>query len=95
MSFPVIDLLRVLQGIIAVLGIVTIYFASKSYRKTKSGSMLFLALGFLFVTVGAIFAGILYEFLIPNDLLSADVASAGCEVIGFALIVYSIVGTRD
>ena len=92
---PVIDILRVLQGIIAVLGVVVIYFAGKSFRKTKSGAMLFLALGFLFVTIGAVTAGVLYEFLLPGNLESADVASAACEVVGFALIVYSIVGTKD
>ena len=74
---------------------VIIYFATKSYRKTKSGAMLFLAFGFLFVTVGAIAAGLLFEFLLPGNLESADVVSAACEVIGFTLIVYSIVGTRD
>jgi len=94
-DFPVIDLLRILQALIVILGVVIIYFASKSFRKTKSAAMLYLALGFVFVTVGAVVAGILFEFVLPNDLQAADAVSAGCEVIGFALIVYSIVGTRD
>jgi hypothetical protein len=94
-DFPVIDLLRVLQALIVILGVVVVYFAGKSFRKTKSGAMLFLALGFVFVTVGAVAAGILFEFLLPGDLLVADAVSAGSEAVGFALIVYSIVGTRD
>lgn len=94
-DFPVVDLLRALQALIVILGIVIVYFASKSFRKTKSGAMLFLGLGFVFVTVGAVAAGILFEFLLPGDLLAADAVSAVFEVVGFALIVYSIVGTRD
>jgi hypothetical protein len=94
-DFLVIDVLRVLQALIVILGVVIVYFASKSFRKTKSGAMLFLALGFVFVTVGAVAAGILFEFLLPGDLQAADAVSAVCEVVGFALIVYSIVGTRD
>ena len=94
-DLPAVDLLRVLQAVIVISGVVIIYFASKSFRKTKSGAMLFLALGFVFVTVGAVAAGILFEFLLPGNLQAADAVSAGFEVVGFALIVYSIVGTRD
>ena len=95
MDFPVIDLLRALQAVIVILGIVIVYFAGKSFRKTKSSAMLYLALGFVFVTIGAVVAGILFEFLLPGNLQAADSVSTACEVIGFALIVYSIIGTRD
>ena len=95
LDFPVIDLLRALQALIVILGVVIVSFASKSFRKTKSVAMLYLALGFVFVTVGAVAAGILFEFLLPGDLLVADAVSACSEVVGFALIVYSIVGTKD
>ena len=94
-GFPVLDALRLLQALIVILGFVIIYFASKSFRKTKSSAMLYLALGFLFVTIGAVAAGILFEFLLPGDLQVADAVSAASEVVGFALIVYSIVGTSD
>lgn len=94
MAFDSLDLLRVLQVTIVVLGIVILYFGTKSFRKTKSRSMLFLSIGFLFVTVGAVAAGLLFEFL-NFDIYTVDAVGAACEVIGFLLIVYSIVGTRD
>ncbi len=88
-----IDLLRSLQGAILVLGIIIIYFSTKGYRRTKSRAMLFLSLGFVFVTIGAAFAGFLFE-LLNYDLLSVETIVAGSEVVGFVLIVYSILGTK-
>jgi len=89
-----LDLLRIFQIAILILGIVVIYYSQKGYRKTKSKSLLYLAFGFLFVTVGAALAGLLFEFL-NYDLTLVETIEAGAEVIGFSLIVYSIVGSKD
>lgn len=89
-----IDYLRVFQAIIVVLGIVIVYFAVKGYRKTKSKSLLFLALGFLIVTVGAVAAGVLFE-LLNYDLVTVEAIQAATTVVGFLVIVYSIVGKKD
>lgn len=89
-----IDILRIFQVVIVILGLVVVYYASKGYRKTKSESLLFLAVGFVFVTIGAAAAGLLFEFLDYN-LATVETVVAGAEVIGFSLIVYSIVGKRD
>jgi hypothetical protein len=94
LSVPVLDILRALQITVLVLGLVVVYYASKGYRKTKSKSLLFLALGFVFVAVGAVLAGLFFEFL-NYDLASVGAIEAAAEVIGFSLIVYSIVGSRD
>jgi hypothetical protein len=89
-----LDFLRIFQVAIVLLGIVVVYYASKGYRKTKSKSLLFLALGFVFVTIGAVTAGLLFEFLSYN-LTVVETIEAGFEVVGFSLIVYSIIGTKD
>jgi hypothetical protein len=93
-SLVSIDVLRVLQGTIVILGLIIIYYAAKGYRKAKNKSLLFLAFGFLFVTIGAIVAGLIFEFLDPQDFLLVDEVEAVCEVVGFVLIVYSIVGVK-
>lgn len=90
----ILDLLSALQVTILALGLVIVYYASKGYRKTNSKSLLFLALGFVFVAVGAAAAGLLFEFL-HYGLDTVESIQAGAEVVGFALIVYSIVGSRD
>ncbi len=94
MSFPYIDLLRVFQGAIVILGTVIVYFSSKSYQRTKSKSMLLLALGFVFVTAGAVAAGILFE-LLNFDIVAVETVQAASQTVGFILIVYSILGTKD
>ena len=94
LAFGSIDYLRVFQAIIVVLGIVIVYFAVKGYGKTKSESLLFLALGFLIVTVGAVAAGVLFE-LLNYDLVTVEAIQAATTVVGFLVIVYSIVGKKD
>ena len=88
-----LELLTVAQVLILILGGVLVYYAAKSYRKMKSGAMLFLAIGFAFVTLGAAAAGVLYN-LNPN-LEVAQAVQASSQVAGFVAIVYSLKGTKD
>ena len=88
-----LELLTVAQVLILILGGVVVYYASKSYRKTKSGSMLFLAVGFGFVILGAAAAGVLYNLNIGLEV--AQAVQATCQVVGFFTIVYSLKGTKD
>jgi hypothetical protein len=89
-----LDILRVFQIAILILGAVVVYYSQKGYRKTRSKSLLFLALGFTFVTIGAALAGLFFEFF-NFDLTVVETIEAAAEVIGFSLIVYSIVGSKD
>ena len=88
-----IDLLRVAQGVVLVLGAIVVYYGLVSYRRTKNRAMLMLAIGFAFVTIGAVAGGIIYEVL-GGDLLTADLIQAVARVIGFLFIVYSIIGIK-
>ncbi len=92
-SIAPLDVLSALQIIIVILGLVIIYYAARGYKKTKSKSLLFLALGFLFVTIGAVAAGLLFTFL-NFQLVEVEAIQAANEVLGFLLIVYSIVGVK-
>ncbi len=89
-----VDLLRVFQTVIVVLGAIVVYFSAKSYRRAKSRSMLLLALGFVFVTAGAVVAGILFEIL-HFDVVLVETVQAASQTVGFILIVYSIIGVKD
>jgi len=92
-----LELLTIAQLLILVLGGIVVYYATKSYRKVKSSAMLFLAIGFGFVTLGAASAGLLYnlDFAGTSSLEVAIAAQAIFQVIGFFTIVYSLKGTRD
>ena len=88
-----LELLTVAQVLILILGGVLVYYAAKSYRKMKSGAMLFLAIGFAFVTFGAAAAGVLYN--LSTSLEVAQAVQATSQVAGFVVIVYSLKGTKD
>ena len=92
-----LELLTVAQVLILLLGGIVVYYATKSYRKLKSGAMLFLSIGFGFVTLGAAAAGVLYNLnLSGTSALEVAIAvQSFCQVVGFFSIVYSLKGTKD
>jgi hypothetical protein len=57
--------------------------------------MLFLAIGFAIVTVGALTAGVLYQFVTVGDLTAVEAVQAVSQAIGFFIIVYSLIGTKE
>jgi hypothetical protein len=89
-----INLLQVAQVLILIFGGVVIFYASKGYGRTRSKSMLFLAIGFAFVVLGAGLAGILFE-LLNFDLTTVETIQASSQAIGFFIVVYSLAGTKD
>lgn len=89
-----IDILRVAQALILLFGGIVIYYASKGYRKRKSSSLLLLAIGFAFVTIGAVLAGILFE-LMNVDLPTVEAIQALAQAAGFFIIVYSLTAAKD
>ena len=81
--------LDVAQGFILIFGGVVVFFAVRAYRRTKSQAMLLLAIGFSFVTAGAVVAGILFNF-ITADLSTVETIQATSQAVGFLIIVYSL-----
>ena len=72
----------------------TMYQNPKETLPSHEIAVLFLAVGFVFVAIGAAVAGLLFEYL-HYELTAVATIEAGAEVIGFFLIVYSIVRSRD
>ena len=90
----IFDFLRATQLLILLFGGVVIFYASRGYGRTRSKSMLFLAIGFAFVVLGAGLAGILFE-LAGTDLVTVEAVQAASQAVGFFIIVYSLAGTKD
>ena len=82
------------QVLILVFGGVVVYYASRAYRRTKSQAMLLLGLGFACVAVGAVIAGVMYNFS-SSDLESALTVQAYGQAIGFLVIVYSLARSKS
>ena len=86
MDFVYLD---IAQALILVFGGIVVYYAGKAYGKTRSQAMLFLAVGFAFVTLGALVAGVIYNFG-AKDLEAVITVQAYCQAVGFLMIVYSL-----
>lgn len=77
------------QALILIFGGVVVYYAGRAYGKTKSQAMFLLALGFAFVALGAVLAGVLYN-LGNIGLDTVITVQAYSQALGFLIIVYSL-----
>jgi hypothetical protein len=69
-------------------GLIT-YFSYRAYRRTGSPALRALAIGFGFVTIGAMIAGVTDQ--LTNLPINATLAiESGLTTVGFAVIVYSL-----
>jgi branched-subunit amino acid ABC-type transport system permease component len=87
-------ILRIVEGIVLVLGAAVAYFSLQAYRRTHERSLLYLSIGFLLISLGAVLAGIVYE-LLTYDLLTAWIVASAIDSFGFLIILYSIVRRGD
>ena len=79
----------VLKTLTLVLGGLITYLALKAYRRVGSRPLEMLAIGFGFVTIGSLLAGVADQF----TALSTDVAivtESALTAAGFAVILYSL-----
>jgi len=79
----------VLKTLTLLLGGSITYLALKAYRRTGSKSLQALSLGFGFVTLGALAAGISDQIIqMPTGTVLA--IESALTTVGFAVIVYSL-----
>ncbi len=90
----VLTLLRIIKVTIVILGVLIVYLSGKAFLRNGSRSMLFLAIGFVLITIGSVLAGVLFEFL-GYTLLEVVTIEASVMLAGFVSIIYSIYGTKS
>jgi len=73
------------------LGLLITYQAYKGYRTYGSEPMLYLAIGFMFISVGAVIEGILYDVVGLSIFLAGTIQTATVAV-GMLVILYSLYG---
>jgi hypothetical protein len=83
--------LRIVKIALVFMGGVVVWLSGKAWRRQKSTAMFFLSVGFALITAGAVAAGVLFEFL-QYDLLDVSIAEGVVQLLGFAMIIYSIYG---
>ncbi len=86
--------LRGVEGLTLAVGALIAFASLRAYARAHETALLLLGVGFVIVTVASALAGVLYE-VTTHDLLTAWTVSACVDLVGFSLILYSIVRPRS
>ncbi|WP_336326535.1 DUF7521 family protein [Halovenus sp. HT40] len=73
------------------LGVLITYQAYKGYRTYGSEPMLYVAIGFLFISVGAVIEGVLFD-VVGLSIFLAGTIQTGVVALGMIVILYSLYG---
>jgi hypothetical protein len=73
------------------LGLLISYQAFKGYRSYGSEPMLYVAIGFLFISVGSVIEGVLFDVFDLSIFLSGTIQT-GIVAVGMVVILYSLYG---
>jgi len=78
-----------LKAVTVLLGVIIVYLGAKAYRASRRKPILFLTLGMLVMTLGAISEGLAFQGL-SWGLGESHVFEAIVTLIAFAILVYSL-----
>ncbi|MFQ3319021.1 MAG: hypothetical protein ACI8UR_000459 [Natronomonas sp.] len=73
------------------LGLLITYQAYRGYRTYNSEPMLYVAVGFLFISVGAVIEGVLFDVVGLSIFLSGTIQTT-IVAVGMLVILYSLYG---
>jgi hypothetical protein len=89
-----LDILRIAQALVLIFGLVIVYYAGKSHRRTRSRSMLLLAVGFAMASIGSVLGGVAFE-LMGASVETASTIQGVAQAMGFLIILLSLVVIKD
>ncbi|MFB6151741.1 MAG: hypothetical protein ABEJ40_08050 [Haloarculaceae archaeon] len=75
------------------LGFLIAYQAYRGYRVHGSEPMLYVAVGFVLISVGAVIEGILFD-VVGLDIFVASAVQTAIVAVGMVFILYSLYGLR-
>jgi hypothetical protein len=73
------------------LGLLITYQAYKGYRTYGSEPMLYVAIGFLFISIGSVIEGVLFDVVGLSIFLAGTIQTA-IVAVGMLVILYSLYG---
>lgn len=73
------------------LGLLITYQAYRGYRTYGTGPMLYVAIGFLFISIGSVIEGILFDVVGLSIFLAGTIQTA-IVAVGMLVILYSLYG---
>ncbi|MFC7027603.1 hypothetical protein ACFQJ5_08410 [Halomicroarcula sp. GCM10025324] len=77
--------------ITAALGVAIAYQAYRGYQRTGSDPLRYVAVGFVFISVGAVLEGILFDVL-GLSIFDAGTIQTGVVAVGMLFILYALYG---
>lgn len=83
--------LVVAKIVVMILGFVIAYQAYRGYRQFGSEPMLYVAIGFLFISFGAVIEGILFD-VVGLSIFLAGTVQTSIVAIGMVFVLYSLYG---
>jgi uncharacterized membrane protein (DUF441 family) len=83
----------IMRLIALFLGAFIVYLAYRGYRRNASKPLLYVALGFAFITAGTLFEGLIFVIL-GSDILAAIAIEGVLTIMGFVAIIYSIYAVK-
>lgn len=79
-----------LKTLSLVMGGLVTYYAYKAYRRTEAPALRALAIGFGFVTLGALLAGAVDQVVGVEDRSWALLVESALTTLGFGVVLYSL-----
>ena len=73
------------------LGLLITYQAYKGYRTYGSEPMLYVAIGFLFISIGSVIEGVLFD-VVGLSIFMAGTIQTAIVAVGMLVILYSLYG---
>lgn len=77
--------------IVVGLGFIVAYQAYRSYRRGNGKPMLYVAVGFVFISIGSVIEGLLFELDVVS-IYQAGAIQAVVAAIGMLFVLYSLYG---
>ena len=81
------DLLRIIVLVHIFLGFLLVYFAARAFKRTRYIPMIYLAIGFLLITIGDTIIG---DSLVFADEKSKEMIEEIVEIFGFVLVIIAV-----
>lgn len=82
------DLLRIIIFIHIFLGFLLVYFAARAFKRSRYIPMIYLATGFLLITIGDTIIGDSLAFLEKG---TRDIVEEMVEISGFVLVILAVI----
>lgn len=77
--------------VVVVLGFLIAFQAYRSYRRGNGQPMLYVAIGFVFISLGSVIEGVLFELEVMS-IYQAGAIQTGIVALGMLFVLYSLHG---